>query len=511
MASFKPDASFFKKIAIGANGAQAICEDLSQHGHAMTELERGSTNTKLWKDVKRKRVRIPDLICRSCGRRVESRAKTKPELSMSHSDVDQERSWDYGMLSEDWVAFPISVATNSGAWSKGLFLNKASYWHERDWSEWEVDGKINYFTVETFRRTPPDGSRRKGVTEGSELTLIWRAKFATCAGQVEAVEDNKIKIRPGGGRVRTLRLSPGLNAYVSVGENVRKHQILFSGPTPVSEQDLRCPGRLTDGFFEACLASRERTVRFSGVKLSRIRGSRDHIEIITDMSHDSEEDLYVRLEALAYLASVDSSPVEELFGAYLCDPDAQIRLESVITVGEIGTPGAVGLLGTILHDQNREYFLRSAAAWSLGNIGASEAQEQLKKAFSDVSWSIREEALDALVSIGESALPALVPGLHSQDEDVAAGCAEVVRQLGGCTRGVLGALGEKLLEASPPKWLVWLAGHVSPEELEEAIGSFDKLNAEVSYAVSLLWSFARCWIARRWELQRGVFPLNGGI
>lgn len=51
----------------------------------MRELERGSTDTKLWKDVKRKRVRIPDLVCTKCGLRVESRAKTAPDLSMSHS------------------------------------------------------------------------------------------------------------------------------------------------------------------------------------------------------------------------------------------------------------------------------------------------------------------------------------------------------------------------------------------------------------------------------------------
>jgi hypothetical protein len=88
MANFKPDASFFRKIVIGAHGTQATCEDLAKYGHQMVELERGSTDTKLWKDIKRKRVRIPDLICKNCGQRVESRAKTNPELSMSHSDSD---------------------------------------------------------------------------------------------------------------------------------------------------------------------------------------------------------------------------------------------------------------------------------------------------------------------------------------------------------------------------------------------------------------------------------------
>ncbi len=69
----------------------------------MVELERGSLDTKLWKDVKRKRVRIPDLVCVNCGLRVESRAKAKAELTMSHSESDAERAWDFGMVDSDYV------------------------------------------------------------------------------------------------------------------------------------------------------------------------------------------------------------------------------------------------------------------------------------------------------------------------------------------------------------------------------------------------------------------------
>src|SRR2546421_39016 len=101
--AFKPDASFFRKIAIGAIGTRAVSADLAHHGHHVVELERGATDTKLWKDVKRKRVRIPDLVCSRCGRRIESRAKTKTELAMSHSLADEARAWDFGMVDSDWV------------------------------------------------------------------------------------------------------------------------------------------------------------------------------------------------------------------------------------------------------------------------------------------------------------------------------------------------------------------------------------------------------------------------
>jgi len=504
MARFKPDASFFRKIVIGANGTRAICEDLRRYGHDVVELERGSTTVKLWKDVKRKRVRIPDLICLRCGRRVESRAKTKAELSMSHSDSDQERSWDYGMLSEDWIAFPISASTKSETWTKGLLRGNAAYWHERDWSEWATAGRINYLTVGAFRDIAPDTSRRKGVTEGSELTLTWNAKFATCCGRVEAIEDGRVKIRPSEGRVRTLRFLPRLNVHISVGESVQENQILCSGPVPISEETLRCPGRLANGHIKDCLASRERTVRFSAVKISRICGIKENAQAIEEMAQDSEEDLYVRLESLAYLASVGGIGVGELFDEYLQSSDPQIRLEAVITVGEVGTSEAIEMLGRILHGRGIEYFLRSAAAWSLGKIGTGEAQEQLKQAFADVSYDIREEALDALVAVGESALPVLLPGVQETNDNVAAGCAEVIRQISCGRVSAFGQLTERLRQPDVPKWLVWLVGHMSAEEASEFAGQADSLNPEVSYAISLLWSFTRSWIARRWEIQRGV-------
>src|SRR5258708_12221751 len=95
--ALKPDSSFFRKIAIGAIGSRAICTDLSSHGHNMVELERGSTDTKLWKEVKRKRVRIPDLVCTLCGQRPETRPKPKAELSMSHSPTAPAPPSNFGL------------------------------------------------------------------------------------------------------------------------------------------------------------------------------------------------------------------------------------------------------------------------------------------------------------------------------------------------------------------------------------------------------------------------------
>ena len=82
--ALKPDSSFFRKIALGAVGSRRVAHDLDRLGHRIAELERGAMDTKLWKEVKRKRVRIPDLVCQYCGLRVESRAKTKTAVSQPY-------------------------------------------------------------------------------------------------------------------------------------------------------------------------------------------------------------------------------------------------------------------------------------------------------------------------------------------------------------------------------------------------------------------------------------------
>lgn len=511
MAKFKPDASFFKKIVIGANGTRAICNDLALYAHEMVELERGSTGAKLWKDVKRKRVRLPDLVCKKCGVRVESRAKTTPELSMSHSDTDQERSWDFGMLSEDWIAFPISSVVDENLWTRGILQDGASYWHERNWAHWSTEGKINYFTVAAFREHAPDSRARKGVTEGSELTLTWKATFATCPGFVESLADGKLKLRPSNGRLRTLRVLPHFQIHVAPGQQIEKFEVLASAPVPLRNEDLRCSCALPTNFFHQSLTSRERTVRFTGVKLSRIHSVAEQATLVNQIGNDPQEDLYVRLESLAYLATLGQAPIQELFEEHLNSPDEQIRLEAVITIGEINTPEAVQVLGSILHDQEQPYFMRSASAWSLGIIGSSDAQNQLKTAFADVNWNIREEALEALTSLGQAAYPGLLPGLQEDNEDIAAGCAEAIRKIGVISPQLLTELSTHLQGQSPPKWLVWLAGHLPSRQAAETVASIQGINPNVHYTVNLLWAFTHSWIGRRWELQSGVLHPNSAV
>lgn len=102
--NFKSDESFLSKIAIGAAGTNATIEALTAMGFRPIELERGSSGYKIWKKIKIKRVRVPDILCLRTGLRFESRGKTKLEISMSHSLNEPSRCWDVCMRTDDYVS-----------------------------------------------------------------------------------------------------------------------------------------------------------------------------------------------------------------------------------------------------------------------------------------------------------------------------------------------------------------------------------------------------------------------
>ena len=500
--ALKPDSSFFRKIVLGAVGSRRVAEDLDRFGHRITELERGAMDTKLWKEVKRKRVRIPDLVCKRCGLRVESRAKTKTELSMSHSPTDQERAWDFGMVDADVIAFPVCKAAEEKQWSAGRLSEPVSYWHERNWIRWQPDGKVNYVRVRRFRAVPQGSASTKGVTEGSETSIAWEARFSSRDGVVEAVDGQKITIaRAGDGQHHTWTVPPALKLVVAQGEEVTINQIIASGVRPESDQDLRCASALPEGHLPQLLASRERTQRFTGVKLARLRGDDTLGAPIASLEKDQEEDVYIRLEAVAYLVAVRDLGAGSLFAPYLASPDQQVQLEAVIALGEAGTGECVRLLSAILDDPDRPYFARSAAAWCLGRIGGTEACQHLVRAFGDVDRNLREEALEGIVSINSDAVPILLAGLREADPAIAAGCAEALRQHGELPADAVHEVSAQLAGENPPVWAVWLAGHLPRERLAGAVADLQRTAPELHYAITLLWSFVESWVVRRWELR----------
>jgi hypothetical protein len=502
--AFKPDSSFFRKIVIGAVGARAVIADLAGNGHRCVELERGSTDTKLWKDIKRKRVRIPDLVCLNCGARIECRAKTKLELAMSHSATDAERAWDFGMVDTDWIAFPVCQAVHDSTWSSGSLSDAVSYWREKSCVRWSAAGPISYFPVAAFRTRLHARSRVKGVEEGSENVIAWRAIFSTRAGVVEMIDprQNLLTIRrTTDGHKHTWCVPGDHQIVVSLGQKVKMGELVASAVAPVSRDGLHCPGNFTEGHIQSLLESRERTQRFTGVKLARLCRQTTVVDAVRSLASDQEEDIYVRLEAVSYLTSVLSESARSLFGPFLQSQDEQGQLETVIALGESASNEAIELLCEIVSDSSHPFFLRSAAAWSLSQTRTEAASRQLVRAFSDVDPALREEALEGLAMIGSSAIPALFDGLRHGDRNVNAGCAEALRRGQPHAEHVVDRLLNELRSAHPQTWAVWLVGHLPREQFASAIAGLQADKPELHYAVSLLWSFVESWIARHWELR----------
>jgi hypothetical protein len=510
--ALKPDSSFFRKIAIGAVGSRAICTDLSSHGHHVVELERGSTDTKLWKEVKRKRVRIPDLVCTHCGQRAESRAKTKAELSMSHSLTDQERAWDFGMVEGDYIGFPVCEAIDERYWSTGRLQSESSYWHERNWVRWQLKGQINYFRVATFRGSPHTKVSTKGVTEGSETSVSWNAVFASRDGAIEKLDGHKMTItRASDGHRNTRTVPQAFEVFVKQGDLVGLNQVIAGLIKPLTTAEIMCPGHLPSGHIGQLLESRERTQRFTGVKLARLRSEAQYQDSITELSSDQEEDVYIRLEGLSYLTAVCNVPARNLFAPYLQSLDPQTQLESVIALGEAANGDAIDLLSEILDDSNQPYFVRSAGAWCLSKIGRIDAVKRLVKAFADIDYNIREEALEGIVSIGGLGIPLLLEGLREVQPDIAAGCAEALRQQhNSLPVGFLAQVSSFAKKRKNPSWDVWLLGQLPREQVLNTIADVQDSAPELHYALSLLWAFTESWIARRWELHPNAeFPISG--
>lgn len=178
---YKTDESFLEKLAIGAVGTQKVIRNLIAQGHEPIELERGSTGYKIWKSIKIKRVRVPDILCVNSGIRIESRAKTKLVISMSHSSADETRGWDFGLKDEDYVALVVCEKKGDEP------------------IDWFADDLVQYVPVsklrETFRDDKVIQEKPKGAEEGFEARLTWPAAVASSDGSLHEIANGRIKFK----------------------------------------------------------------------------------------------------------------------------------------------------------------------------------------------------------------------------------------------------------------------------------------------------------------------------
>lgn len=376
--SFKEDADFARFLTMGVYGAWAIKNDLESRGHRIIELERFALANKIW-SIKVKRLRIPDLLCISCGRRFESKAKSKLEIRLSHSSADGREWFGGGMRKNDVFAFVrVSMTELGPEIGRPLYLTRES--------------------LEEATGTLKEGTR-KAISEGSETDVKWPAWVPSYSGTLIGWSQDDpmaVVVKTDAGVVRTYRGAnswPKAYLYLAPGESFEGGSTIVAGP--VAPTDPVCPGETWD--WSRDFWSSDRTERYAAIKATRSKQAGELVATVEALL-SQEDDWRVKLEAMALLASYKPEPwLMEIFemGANVELPLEQ-QMEAVLVLSEIAHPQTAAFLYNIAQPSRRRHQeIRAAAAWGLGQ-GASPDPSRLLYLAADTDDRVALHAAAAL-------------------------------------------------------------------------------------------------------------------
>jgi hypothetical protein len=477
--SFKSDDSFLQKLAVGAAGTKATINRLRELGFDPIELERGSTGYKIWKRIKIKRVRVPDILCLRSGQRFESRCKTNIEISMSHSLKDPYRAWDAGMRADDQVAVLLCEQQSDSP------------------VDWHVASPIHFIKIADMRNVVASNqvriSKPKGVEEGSEIRMIWPGAIANEESIVIEVNEKSVKLQSrSSGKIQRCvlkRKDLSLLPQCNIGETVHANQFTASivpinlSPEPQINVD--------EDYFIAQLRSASLSERYAAAKALRFRGFEKAAMPLKERMLDEAEDIYVQLEAAASLASKSDASGWEFLSDCLNSEYLTVQLETIIVLSEIPNAKSEQLLITILIDTDRDTEIRAGAAWALGEFATRDSASALVDTFNLASSEIKIEAARALLKITPPQIDQIVPFLKSVDEGKRDGIAWVLARTGGFNPADL--LEEKDSD-NLRRWVSYILGYGRSLFIEAQIEELARKEPPIHFAASVLWQILASWI-----------------
>lgn len=488
--NFKSDDSFLRKLAVGAAGTNATIEKLTAMGFRPIELERGSTGFKIWKKIKIKRVRVPDILCLRTGLRFESRGKTKPEISMSHSLKDPRRAWDAGMRDDDHV----SIVVFEQSAESPIDLKRISPVQFIN-----VKDMRDAFTGKRVSITKP-----KGVEEGSEIRVVWTSAIANQRSTVSEVTTTRVRLTPvDGGRSQTVQLSRKRSALllkpqVRVSDIVEANQIV-AATVPVN-LSVTCPLDVDEAHFVGKLVSINLSERYAAAKALRYRGYTTAQSALEERINHAEEDIYVQLEAAAALAAHNHVAgwtfMESKLRSTVLDVPLETQLETVIVVSEISTPRSESLLVEVLRDTHKDEELRAGAAWALGQFATASSATALVDTFNSTALDVKSEAARALLKITGPQIAHVIELLKTCDPSRRDGISWVLARSGGF------APQDILIDADDNlrRWVSFIVGHGKERFAETDVDAVCNADPEVYFAASVLWQILASWIDGLTEL-----------
>jgi len=478
--SYKTDESFLEKLSIGAIGTKRVLEDLALQGHIPVELERGSTGYKIWKTIKIKRVRVPDILCVNSGIRIESRAKTKLVISMSHSSADEARGWDCGLKNDDYVALVVCE-------KKG-----------EEPIDWAADENVQYIKIIDLRKSLETNKviqeKPKGSQEGFETRLTWPSSVASSEGTITEIS-NKIKFkRTSDSRTISLTLSKqgiALTPCVQEGEIIRRYQILAS-VTPVLKE---VPKREInpESYYRNLLTSTSISDRYGAAKAySFLNRQFDNAPLI-DRINDNAEHIYVKLEAAAALARSGSQFGYDFIGSVLNSDYLEHRLEAVIILGELSSERSGQLLIQVLTDETQHEEIRGGAAWALGELNLKTTIPSLVSAFNEVSFPIRIEAARSLKRMCSSHVNTVLDFFRDASENERPGISWALGKYGKWNfEALIDRIDKENLDMR--QWGAFIIGSSDPNRIINEIEEVKQKDPQLYFAVTVLWKITSSWI-----------------
>lgn len=482
--NFKSDDSFLRKLAVGAAGTNTTITRLKDMGFNPIELERGSTGFKIWKKIKIKRIRVPDILCLNTGLRFESRGKTKLEISMSHSLNDPKRAWDAGMRDDDLVSIVVFEQNNDSP----IDLKQISPVHFVS-----VRDMRQAFLADQVSITQP-----KGVEEGSEIRVVWTCAASNHQSVVSGVEPGKIILTPTNpARKQTIQLNRSrgkitLLPQVNIGETVEANQIVASVvPARIA---LPCPAPVSEFYFMDKLASVNLSERYAAAKALRYRGYTLAKPVLEARMLDADEDIYVQLEAAAALAAYDEPNgwefMENKLRSSIMSIPLETQLETVIVTSEIPKTRSERLLIEVLQDSQRDDELRAGAAWALGQFASATSATALVDTFNSSPLEIKIEAARALLRIAQPQIPHLVDLLKNGDPAKRDGLSWVLARTGRFNPSEIINMNDNNLR----KWISYIVGLGKDKFDESDVEAICHADPEVYFAASVLWQIVASWI-----------------
>ncbi len=477
--SFKSDVSFLEKLALGAAGTQATIRRLKELGYAPIELERGSTGYKIWKKIKIKRIRVPDILCLKSGQRFESRGKAKLEISMSHSQKDPYRAWDAGMRPDDRVAVVLCKQRGDSP------------------IDWEVVSPIHFIKISDMRDAVAKRhiqiSKPKGVEEGSEIRMIWPCAYAHEQAIVTEITEKNIKLKSEiSGKIQRcsfVRKNSSLQPQCKVGDAVQANQIVAS-VVPIDLNPIRQVG-VDEDFFITQLQSASLSERYAAAKALRFRGYEKASTHLEARMLDKAEDIYVQLEAAASLAAYANPSGWAFLSDCLNSEYLTVQLETIIVLSEITDSQSEQLLIRVLMDADRNSEVRAGAAWALGEFATKHSASALIDTFNFTNTDIKIEAARALLKITPTQIEQIVEMMKTSDPARREGIAWALAKVGGFNPN---NLLDNPTDDNLRRWVSYILGYGKPRFLEAQIEELARLDPEVHFAASVLWQLLASWI-----------------